>query len=59
MEAESVKMLPGGSALNQGRHLHALGTRVRFFGAVRASSAIIKARAVMKHQARTFAYHPL
>ncbi|CAE7244223.1 TOR1L2 [Symbiodinium sp. KB8] len=34
VEAESVKMLPGGSALNQGRHLHALGTRVRFFGAV-------------------------
>ena len=37
MEAESVKMLPGGSALNQGRHLHALGTRVRFFGAALVS----------------------
>ncbi|CAJ1392881.1 unnamed protein product [Effrenium voratum] len=34
VEAESVKMLPGGSALNQGRHLHALGLDVRFFGAV-------------------------
>ena len=39
MEAESVKMLPGGSALNQGRHLHALGTRVRFFGAALVSGA--------------------
>eukprot|EP00435_Cladocopium_sp_Y103_P055870 s1255_g18.t1 len=34
VEAESVKMVPGGSALNQGRHLHALGMAVRFVGAV-------------------------
>lgn len=34
VETESVKMLPGGSALNQGRQLHALGIEVQFFGAV-------------------------
>ena len=34
VEAESVKMVPGGSALNQGRHLHALGMAVHFVGAV-------------------------
>ncbi|CAK9069546.1 unnamed protein product [Durusdinium trenchii] len=34
VEAESVKMVPGGSALNQGRQLHSLGVPVRFVGAV-------------------------
>eukprot|EP00931_Biecheleriopsis_adriatica_P058482 TRINITY_DN34831_c0_g1_i1.p1 TRINITY_DN34831_c0_g1~~TRINITY_DN34831_c0_g1_i1.p1 ORF type:complete len:315 (+),score=49.32 TRINITY_DN34831_c0_g1_i1:245-1189(+) len=34
VETESVKLLPGGSALNQGRHLYSLGTKVRFFGAI-------------------------
>eukprot|EP00927_Polykrikos_kofoidii_P080375 TRINITY_DN77247_c0_g1_i1.p1 TRINITY_DN77247_c0_g1~~TRINITY_DN77247_c0_g1_i1.p1 ORF type:complete len:393 (-),score=51.73 TRINITY_DN77247_c0_g1_i1:87-1202(-) len=37
-EADYVKVLPGGSALNQARHLHALGYPVRFFGAVGSDS---------------------
>lgn len=34
VEAQYVKVLPGGSALNQARHLQALGAEVRFFGAL-------------------------
>jgi len=33
-EASTVKVLPGGSALNQARNLHALGVDVNFLGAV-------------------------
>ncbi len=35
-------MVPGGSALNQGRHLHALGMQVRFVGAVGCSEIEVR-----------------
>lgn len=38
VEADFVKVLPGGSALNIARHLHALGTDVRFQGPIGGDS---------------------
>lgn len=52
VEAESVKMVPGGSALNQGRHLHALGMQVRFVGAAGCSEIEVRTYQTMINDKR-------